>query len=120
MTNNDQRSKTEETILDQTLTFRLKGLTDREFSVFLAIYEIERELGEVTFTDLANKLNLSEPAIRNIVNRVLSKQMPIKKDRFFNRKVILSIKQEFRDQKIIRAILKLRQISTTQTTLFGL
>src|SRR3989344_2294827 len=42
--------------INQTLTFRFKTLTDREFSVFLAIYELEKQLSEVTYADLANKL----------------------------------------------------------------
>ncbi len=103
--------------IDQTLTFRFKNLSDREFSVFLAIYEIEQEIGEVGFTELAHKLNLSESAIRNVVYNLLSKQIPLSKDRFFHKKVSLSIHKEFKGPKMIRELINLRQSQGEQTTL---
>src|SRR3989344_3517487 len=55
--------------LKQTLTFAFKSLTDREFSVFLALVELENALPEVTYTELADRLKISEPTVRNVVNR---------------------------------------------------
>lgn len=122
---NDQQqaTTTEEEVknLNQTLTFRFKNLTDREFSVFLAIYELEQELGgDVTYVDLANRLNLTESSVKTHVNRILSKQIPIQKERFFNRKSSLSIKKGFKDPKVLSELIKLRRNPNTQTTLFDL
>lgn len=110
-------SPSKEVKLDPALTFRFKSLSDREFSVFLAIYEIEQEIGEAGFTELALKLNLSESAIRNVVYNLLSKQIPISKDRFFHKKVSLSIQKEFKSPKVIRELINLRQSRGEQTTL---
>ncbi len=85
--------------------------------MFLAIYELEQQIGVVGFTELASKLNLFESTIRTVVYTLLSKQIPITKDRFFHRKVSLSVQKEFKDPKIIREIMNLREIKSKQTTL---
>ena len=116
-TNTDEEMKN----LNQTLTFRFKSLTDREFSIFFTIYELEQELGgDVTYIDLANRLNLTESSVKTHVNRILSKQIPIQKERFFNRKSSLSIKKGFKDPKMLTELIKLRRNPKAQTTLFDL
>src|SRR3989344_1405878 len=107
--------------LNQTITFRFKSLTDREFSIFFTIYELEQEIGgDVTYIDLANRLNLTESSVKTHVNRILSKQIPIQKERFFNRKSSLSIKKGFKDPKMLAELIKLRRNPKAQTTLFDL
>ena len=55
-----------------------KGLSDREFSVFIAIYTLEEEFGRTVFLrDLANKLKISEITIRGYINTLISKNIPI-------------------------------------------
>ncbi|MEK6903925.1 MAG: hypothetical protein AABW64_04760 [Nanoarchaeota archaeon] len=124
MIDDDQRSTTTHedlATLNQTLILRFKTLTDREFSIFLAIYELERQLGgEVTYIDLANKLNLTESSVKTHVNRILSKRIPISKERFFNRKSSLSIKKGFKDPTIVAELIKMRHNPNTQTTLLDL
>ncbi len=116
---NTQSSSTngKEIKFDQTLTFRFKNLSDREFSIFLAIYELEQQIGDVGFTELASKLNLFESTVRTVVYNLLSKEIPIVKDRFFHKKVSLSIQKDFKDPKIIREIINLRENKSKQTTL---
>ncbi len=105
--------------LDQTLTFRFKSLSDREFSVFLAIYELEQEIGEVGFTELANKLKIFESTVRTVVYTLISKEIPIIKDRFFHKKVSLSIQKDFKNPKIMRELINLRENKGKQTTLLS-
>ena len=128
MPNNTQQSKTQYNIkkdirenlekINSTLTFKFKSLTDRELSIFLAIYDLEIEKNEVSYADIANKLNLTESTIRTNVYRLIQKELPIEKERFFNKKVILSISNDFRNLNLINKILELRKPNTTQKTLF--
>jgi len=104
--------------LSQTLTLAFQSLTDREFSVFAAIFELQRQLPEVTYTDLAQKLTISEPTVRNIVNQLITKKMPLQKVRFFNRKVSLSVSKDFQDLNLLTKLIKLRQNPHHQKTLF--
>ncbi len=103
--------------LSRSLTFAFQSLTDREFSVFVAIFELEKQLPEVTYTDLANKLAISEPTIRNTVNRLISKKVPLQKIRFFNKKVSLSVSKDFHDANMLTKLIKIRQNPHSQKTL---
>lgn len=125
---NDQQSPTiinsQLSSLKQSLTSQFSSLTDREFSVFLSIYELESSLGEVTYTDLAKKLSLTEATVRGVVNSLISKNLPVQKERLFNKKATLTLSKEFRDLNLLSKLIKLRsQKSTpqvTQKTLFDL
>jgi len=90
---------------------KFRSLTDREFSVFMAIYQLEEELGKVNYNDVANKLNLSEATIRNFIISLINKGIPIEKERVFNRKALFRIKKDFREMNIASSMLELRQSS---------
>jgi uncharacterized protein YwgA len=120
MINSPKQSQTQKNNLSQSLTFAFQGLTDREFSVFIGIIELTKTLPEVTYTDLANKLNISEPTIRNTVNRLISKKLPVQKTRFFNRKVALSVSDTFQDPKIVSKLVQIRENPHNQQTLLNL
>src|SRR3989344_5799210 len=94
---------------------RFKGLSDRELSIFLSIYTLEEELGKgVTLRDLSTKLNISEITIRGYINTLISKNIPIIKKRPFNRKLFLSINQEFRDLALISKLISIRNSQNSQ------
>jgi len=83
--------------LKQSLDSAFRNLTDREFSVFMALYELEREMGgDIGYSDLSLRLKLSESTIRDFVNQLIRKNIPIQKFREFNKKVSLSVKEEFK------------------------
>ncbi|MDP1694581.1 MAG: hypothetical protein Q8L34_03500 [Candidatus Woesearchaeota archaeon] len=106
--------------INQTLTFRFKTLTDREFSVFLAIYELEKQLSEVTYADLANKLSLTETTIRSCVNRLVSKQLPLTKERFFNKKTTLTIDKNFKELSLLNKLINIRSNNSDQKSLLDI
>ena len=106
--------------LDQPTVSRFKRLTDREFSTFLAVYELERLLGEVTYADLANKLNVTESTVRTNINELLNKKLPLTKKRFFNKKSFLGVKPPFNSHSVIAALMKARQDDNNQTSLSDL
>jgi DNA-binding NarL/FixJ family response regulator len=120
------QEKTDEEILDSTvdkmkkeLEKTFKNLTDREFSVFLAIYELENQLDKVTYTDISKQLSLTEMTIRSYVSSLLNKGLPIQKTRRFNNKVSLSIKKEFKTLNLASQLLTLRNSNFDQKTLFS-
>lgn len=106
--------------INQTLTFRFKSLTDREFSVFLAIYELEKQLSEVTYADLANKLSLTETTIRSCVNRLVSKQLPLTKERFFNKKTTITIDKNFKELSLLNKLINIRSNNADQRSLLDI
>src|SRR3989344_2263553 len=101
MINDDQQSTIihkksleEPSLFDESLLLRIRSITDREFSVFLGILELQKEHQEVTYSTIANKLNVTETTVRGAVNRLISKKLPINRERFFNRKVTLTSPSE--------------------------
>src|SRR3989344_4426584 len=106
--------------LKKDLENTFNTLTDREFSVFLSLYELEKELGEVTYLDLAKRLKLSQTTIRTSINSLILKNAPVQKDRFFNKKVSLSIQNDFKSLNLYEKLIKLKQGPGKQTTLFNI
>jgi len=72
-----------------------KNLTDREFSTFVAAYEIAKERGEATFELLAERLNLTEAHLRGLIGTLINKKAPLEKERIMHGKVSLFIRKDF-------------------------
>ncbi len=105
--------------LKKELEKTFKALTDREFSIFLTIYELEQQLGKVTYSDVASQLSLTEMTIRSYVSSLINKNIPIEKTRRFNNKVSLSIKKELKELNLASKLISLRMNSPKQQTLFS-
>lgn len=94
------------------------GLTDREFSVFIAIYELGKEQGYTTYSHLAQKLNLTDSPIRHSILRLIEKGLPVERERVLNGKVSLFIKEGVLGPSLIARFMHLRQsYPDEQTTL---
>ena len=89
---------------------KFRSLTDMEFSVFMAIYQLEEELGKVTYKDIARKFNLTEATVRNHITNLITKGIPIEKERLFNKRTLFYINKDFRELNMASKILELRQI----------
>jgi len=96
-----------------------KNLTDREFSIFMTIYELGQQLDRVTYADIAQQLSLTEMTIRSYVASLINKHLPIEKTRRFNNKVSLSIRKEFKDLNLASKLISLRTLDSNQKTLFS-
>jgi len=72
------------------------GLSQQEFLTFLTIYQLEEDIKQVSYIDVAKKLNLTEGCIRTYVSSLLKKGLPVIKRKYNNRQVFLSISPEFR------------------------
>ncbi len=111
----DQRSMTMNDNAKQLrflLENKFRSLTDREFSVFMAIYQLEEEQGTVTYQDMANKLNISGSNLRNHVLSLINKGIPVGKERLFNGKTTFFIKKELRNLNIVADLIEYRQHKT--------
>jgi DNA-binding CsgD family transcriptional regulator len=94
------------------------SLSDREFSVFLAIYEISNDQGYTTYTQIAERLKITDSPVRHHVMSLISKQIPIQKERILHGKVSLSIKGGVLSPSLIARFMHLRQsYPEEQTTL---
>lgn len=106
--------------MKEELETLFRTLTDREFSIFMAIYAIDKEGGEANYHDVAKQLNISDHTIRGYISTLLSKGIPIKKERYLNGKVSLSIKNEFKQLDLYQKLLRLRAEKSGQKTLFDI
>ncbi len=83
----------------------LQTLTNKEFLVFLTIYQLEKEIPRITYEILASKLSLTSGCIRSYITSLIRKKAPIIKSKINNKIVILSIEPSFRsltsEQKLI-------------------
>jgi hypothetical protein len=106
--------------LKKDLESRFLSLTEAQFKVFMAIYRLEDEMKtSVTYADLAKELLISQSAIRDYISDLVLRKIPLTKTTSPNRKVYLSIKQEFRTLKMLENLLALRAKDHSQTQLTG-
>lgn len=89
---------------------KFRSLTDMEFAIFMTIYELEENLGKVTYKDIASKFNLTEATIRNHITNLVNKGIPIDKERLFNKRTLFYIKKDFRELNMASRLLEIRQI----------
>ena len=80
--------------------------------------EDETRFNETNYSQIANRLNLTETTVRGTVNRLISKKLPVSKERLFNGKTSLSLKKDFHDLNLLGKLVRLRQNPLDQQTLF--
>jgi len=92
------------------IRLKFKDMTSQEMLVFSTIYQLE-EQGEtdINYKKLALKLSLSQSSIRDYVQRISSKGIPIHKTKLNNKKITLSISPELKKIASLNTILALRE-----------
>lgn len=81
----------------QELEQRFASLSRQEFLTFLTLEQLERELGNVSYSDLARRMNLSEGCVRTYVSNLMKKGIPLVKRRLNNKTVNLVIRPDFKE-----------------------
>jgi len=105
--------------LKSDISSKFKKLTEMEFKVFMTIYQLEEEKNRaISYHELAEKLELSLSSIRDHISNILLKKIPLTKHTTANRRVFLSIPQEFRDLNLASKLIRLRNFDNSQKTLF--
>jgi len=93
------------------IRLKFKHVTTQEMTVFSSIYQLEEQNPDkVTYNNIALKLGLSQSSIRDYVQRMINKGIPIKKQRVNNKKIILSISSKLRRIASLPTIIKLREL----------
>ncbi|MAG50956.1 hypothetical protein CL621_04965 [archaeon] len=97
--------------LKKEIRLKFKRITAQEMSVFSTIYLLEEQNKQpTTYRETALKLGLSESSIRDYVQRMINKGIPVKKQRVNNRQILLSISKELKKIATLSTIIKLRAL----------
>ena len=97
--------------LRKEVRLKFKAITNQEMLVFSTIYELEQTYSEgVEYDQIALKLKLSPSSIRDYVQRLLAKGVPILKTKVNNKKVFLKISNELKKIATLDTIIKLREL----------
>ena len=79
-------------------------------SVFSTIYQLGELEQELTYKIISKHLKLSESSIRDYVQRMINKGIPIKKQKINNKKICLSISLELKKIATLSTIIQLREL----------
>ena len=96
--------------LKKEIRLKFKRITQQEMLVFSTIYQLEEQGIDPNYKGIALKLGLSESSIRDYVQRMINKGIPIKKHKINNKKLILSISSELKKIASLSTIIKLREL----------
>jgi len=93
------------------IRLNFKTITNQEMLVFSTIYELSELRNEgVEYTEIADKLKLSPSSIRDYVQKIISKGIPIIKTKVNNKKILLNISPELKKLATLQTIIKLREL----------
>ena len=95
----------------------VKLLTDKEYSIFIVVYQLEEELGRhISYKDISKQILMSQRTVNFHINNLILKGAPLNKE-IISGKVSVSINKEFKDLKIINKIVSFRRPTEQQTKL---
>ena len=94
--------------LKTDLKKRFKMLTKQEFYIFSILFTVEKSQKNVTYKDIAVKTGLSESSIRDYIQKIAKKGIPIEKEKLNNKITILKIPEEIRNLATLDNLLRLR------------
>ena len=96
--------------IKKEIRLKFKHLTNQEMLVFSFLYQLEEANHEVTYKLLSSSLKLSESSIRDYIQRIINKGIPIKKEKINNKKIVLSISSDLKKIATLSTIIKLREL----------
>jgi len=97
--------------LKKEIRLKFKRLTPQEMQVFTMLYTLENQaIEEITYKIIAQNLNLSESSIRDYIQKLISKGIPVLKIRQNNKKITLKISPDLQKITNLSTIIKLREL----------
>jgi Mn-dependent DtxR family transcriptional regulator len=79
--------------------------------VFSTIYQLEEHYPEgVEYSQIALKLKLSPSSIRDYTQKLISKGIPLVKEKVNNKKILLKISSELKKIASLQTIIQLREL----------
>ena len=97
--------------MKKALRLKFKRLTPQEMLIFSTLYSLEEmHMEEISYKLIANNLNLSESSIRDYINKLTKKGIPIIKRRLNNKQIVLSISEDLKKVANLSTIMTLRDL----------
>jgi len=97
--------------LKRDIRFKFKGLTPQEMLVFSTLYSLEEQnIEQITYRTLAEQLQLSESSIRDYINKLTKKGVPIEKIRQNNKTILLKVSKDLKNVATLDTICQLREL----------
>jgi len=96
--------------LKKEVRLKIKRLTHQEMRVFTLLYQLDNQGENVDYSLLANQLNLTQSSIRDYIQRMIIKGIPVDKEKIDNKKIILHISEDLRKIASLETVMKLREI----------
>lgn len=88
-----------------------KNLTSQEMLVFTTLYTLEEQnYNEISYNLISQILKLSESSIRDYINKLIKKGIPIEKTKLNNKKIILKISTDLKRVTTLETIIQLRNL----------
>jgi len=94
--------------LKEDIRFKFKNLTNQEWLIFSAIYQLDEEKGHSDYASIAARLGLTESSIRDYVSRLIKKQIPVEKKRVNNKLILLNVSPGFKQLATLGTLLRIR------------
>jgi hypothetical protein len=96
--------------LKKELRSQFKKLTNQEMLVFSTLYQLTDQGLIADYSLLSSKTGLSESSIRDYILKIIKKGIPLEKTKENNKKVTLSIPQDFKRMASLSTINSLREL----------
>ncbi|NPE27183.1 hypothetical protein HNV12_04245 [Methanococcoides sp. SA1] len=97
--------------IKKEIRLKFKRLTPQEMLVFSTLYSFEEQnIQEITYKLIANQLTLSQSSIRDYINKLINKGVPIQKTKQNNKTIILNISSDLKNIATLATIKTLREL----------
>ena len=96
--------------IKKEIRIKFKRITEQELLVFSTIYQLDEEQGHADYKGLSERLKLTESSIRDYVQRLIKKGIPVEKKRINNKTILLSVSQNLKKIASLSTILQLREL----------
>ena len=96
--------------IKKELRLKFKRLTKQEMLVFSTLYLLSEGKGYSNYSEIAKKLSLTESSIRDYIQRLIKKGIPVEKQRINNKNINLFISNNLKKIASLSTILQLRNL----------
>ena len=96
--------------IKKDLRQKFKRLTAQEMAVFSTIYTLEEEGLIVDYSLISQKLSLTQSSIRDYIQRLTKKGIPLIKNKENNKRILVSISSELKKIATLATINQLREL----------
>ncbi len=97
--------------IKKEIRLKFKGITNQEMLVFSTVFQLEEAYPEgVEYKQIATKLGLSESSIRDYIQKLITKGIPVDKNKVNNKKICLKISNNLKKIASLATLVKLREL----------